>query len=237
MTDLAPSAAPATSTIPAVASAPLPASVPSANQGSVDPISADAEIRKAIVRGSIETFRRLPFHEVTIADVAEESGVAEDMIVRQFGTFDGLVLATVDRWNAKRMAKLLPVAERHGAAVFLRLLVEANLEDPAFMRLLTSLVSIAALPSHPMAELLRQDWRHFSLMIQQQLTADIQHGIEPSTMEPARGAEQLIAIYEGLQIQAMVRPGMDLLDSYDRAVTRMRTGWSRAYTKPVWDLS
>lgn len=56
-------------------------------------------------------------------------------------------------------------------------------------------------------------------------------------MEPARGAEQLIALYEGLQMQSMVRPGMDLLEAYDPAITRLRAGWSQAYVAPVWDLT
>lgn len=39
-----------------------------------------------------------------------------------------------------------------------------------------------------------------------------------------------------LHLQSMVWPGMNLLDSFDRAVTRMRDGWARTYTPPVWDL-
>lgn len=221
MTDLAPSSRPASA----------PAAPPTS-----DPVSADAEIRRAIVNGAIRAFRELPFHEVTFEVVAAEAEVETDMIVRQFGTFDGLVLATLDRWNLTRMAPVLPLAERRGAVGFLRGIVEANIADPAFMRFLTALLNMAAMPEHPLAHPLRQDWRQFHQLVQQQLAADIRSGLEPSTMEPARGAEQLIAMYEGLQFQAMVRPGMDLLDSYDRAVTRLRTGWARAYVKPVWEL-
>jgi hypothetical protein len=37
-------------------------------------------------------------------------------------------------------------------------------------------------------------------------------------------------------MQSMVRPRMDLLASYDRAVTRLRAGWSQSYAEQVWDL-
>ena len=74
------------------------------------------------------------------------------------------------------------------------------------------------------------------MLVFRQLEKDIHAGREPDTMQPIRGAEQLIALYEGLQLQSMVRPGMDLLDAYDRAVTRMRDGWARTYTPPIWNL-
>lgn len=202
-----------------------------------DSFSADAEIRKAIVDGAIAMFSKHPFHEVTFAHVAQEAGVSTEMITRQFGTFDGLVLATVDRWNAKRMKPLRPIAERYGTVVFLRGIVEANLADPALMRLIMALLNVAALPDHPMGQMLRDDWKQFHQLVQHHLARDVELGREPATMDPARGAEQLVALYEGLTIQWMVRPRMDLLDSYDRAVTRLRTGWSRAYTAPVWDIA
>ena len=54
--------------------------------------------------------------------------------------------------------------------------------------------------------------------------------------ERARAAEQLIALYEGLQIQAMVRPGMRLLEGFDRAVTRLRAGWAQEFSATLWEI-
>lgn len=88
-----------------------------------------------------------------------------------------------------------------------------------------------------MASHLHHEWHRFHSLVKTTLSEDIRRGREPETMEPGRGAEQLIALYEGLQLQSMVRPGMNLLDAYDRAVTRLRDGWSKAYTPPVWDLT
>lgn len=50
------------------------------------------------------------------------------------------------------------------------------------------------------------------------------------------GAEQLIAVYEGLQMQSLLRPHLDLLASYDRAVARLRDGWASSRSLPVWQL-
>jgi AcrR family transcriptional regulator len=189
-----------------------------------------------IIQGAVGVFPRYAFHEATFDLVATTAQVRVSEVTERFPTWESLLVATIDFWNGQRMRPILPTAERAGAAAFLRGIVQANINDPALMRLLSATVNIAATPEHPMAPFLHQEWHRFHLMVAQQLAADITAGREPATMEPARGAEQLIALYEGLQLQSMVRPTMDLLEAYDRAVTRLRAGWGREYVAPVWDL-
>lgn len=189
-----------------------------------------------IIQSAITVFRQYAFHNATFDLVAATAQLPVTEVIARFPTWESLLVATIDFWNGQRMRPIQPLAERAGAAVFLRAIVQANIKDPALMRLLSATVNIAATPEHPMAPFLHQQWHRFHLMVAQQLAADITAGREPATMEPARGAEQLIALYEGLQLQSMVRPTMNLLESYDRAVTRLRAGWAREYVAPVWDL-
>jgi AcrR family transcriptional regulator len=192
--------------------------------------------RAAIIRAAIEMFRRHAFHEASYELLAAAARLPLSDVQRQFPTWEGVVLATIDRWNEERMAPILPVAATHGTVRFLRGIVTANIADPALMRMLTATVNIAATPDHPMAPHLHERWRRFHLMVQNSLERDIRSGREPATMDPPRGAEQLIALYEGLQLQSMVRPDMDMLDAYDRAITRLREGWKQAYIRPVWEI-
>ncbi|WP_123507697.1 TetR/AcrR family transcriptional regulator [Frondihabitans sp. PhB188] len=199
-------------------------------------LSGDTQMRLRIIQGAISMFHRFAFHDASFDLVAASAKVTVGEVTDHFPTWEGLLVATIDYWNGQRMRPILPLAQQHGAVMFLRGIVQANIEDPSLMRLLSATVNIAATPEHPMASFLHQEWHRFHLMVAQQLTADIRAGREPATMEPARGAEQLIALYEGLQLQSMVRPAMNLLEAYDRAVTRMRAGWTREYIAPVWDL-
>ena len=198
--------------------------------------SGDADTRVRIVEASIAVFRRYAFHTATTGVVAATAGMSVAEVEHAFPTWESLIVATIDRWNAQRMRPILSLAEHHGAVVFLRGIVQSNVEDPALMRFLSATVNIAATPNDPMAPFLQQEWARFHMLVIRQLEKDIQVGREPNTMQPVRGAEQLIALYEGLQLQSMVRPGMDLLDAYDRAVTRLRDGWARTYTPPIWDI-
>jgi AcrR family transcriptional regulator len=195
-----------------------------------------ADDRAEIVSAMIRVLRAHPLHETTPELVATEAGRSTRELSLVFPSWDGLLLATVDQWNAQRTAPLMPIAPAKGTVLFLRAIVVRNIEDPALMRFLTSLLNIAATPQHPLAPMLYTRWRKFHAFVVQSLQQDVQLGREPHTMEPARGAEQLLATYEGLQLQSMVRPEMDMLEAYDRAVTRMRDGWSREYVAPAWDL-
>ncbi len=44
-----------------------------------------------------------------------------------------------------------------------------------------------------------------------------------------------MALYQGLQIQMLVRPYIDVLVEYDRAVRTLRRGWQEREV-PAWDL-
>jgi AcrR family transcriptional regulator len=201
------------------------------------PLSQDTETRVRIVRAVIAAFRTRAFHETDFAVVADLADLPLETVRGFFPRWDGLVMAAVDRWNAERMAPVVPLLHAHGTVRFLRGIVEQNVQDPSLMRLLTSLLNVAATPGHPMAPTLQHEWHKFHALVLQGLVTDIDLGREPATMQPERGAEQLIALYEGLQMQSMVRPRMDLLASYDRAVTRLRAGWSQDYVEQVWDLT
>lgn len=192
--------------------------------------------RVRIVEAAIASYRTRAFHEVDVDVIADAGRISVEEIREHFPHPDGLTVAVIDRWNAQRTHPLVPIAHEHGTVLFLRAIVEANIADPALMRFLSATLNISATPGHPMAAQLHTRWRDFQVLVQRSLAHDIEVGREPSTMVPARGAEQVIALFEGLQLQYMVRPKMDLLDAFDRGMTRLRDGWSRAYVRPVWDV-
>ncbi|KTR08817.1 hypothetical protein NS184_04660 [Curtobacterium luteum] len=146
-----------------------------------------------------------------------------------FPSWDGLVLAAVDRWNGGRMEEVAAEVGDAATVDLLRAIVASNAEDPALMRLLVALLSVAGNPAHPMASYLRSRYQLFFSRIKRGLERDVAVGRAPHTMEPRRGAEQLIALYEGLQLQALLRADMDLVQAFDRAVARLEAGWMERY--------
>ena len=97
------------------------------------------------------------------------------------------------------------------------------------MRLLVALLSVAGNAAHPMTSYLRSRYQLFFAQIKRGLEHDVAVGRAPHTMDPRRGAEQLIALYEGLQLQALLRSDLDLVPAFDRAVARLERGWMERY--------
>ena len=195
-----------------------------------------ADIWNEIVQAAVGCFRARAFHEVTLEVVAAETSLDIDTVRERFPSLDDLVVATVQVWNAQRMAVFVPLAELHGAVAFLRALVQQNIDDPSLSRLLTAVVNMAATPHHPMAHALQRQWIQFHELVERALTRDVALGRESGALDPARGAEQLVAMYEGLQLQSMMRPGMHLLDAWDHAVVALRVGWTPAVHSTVWQV-
>lgn len=205
-----------------------PFQIPTSNFAGEPALVAD---RIDVVEATIRVLQRLDYHEATHDEVAAELGVDVDAITRHFPSWDGLVIATMERWMSGRQAAVWDVALSRGAVPFLRELVKVNLAEPALARLQLAILCAASNPNHSGHSYIRQQYMTLFGYIQHALGQDIAAGREPATMQPARGAEQLLAIYEGLQVQAMMRD-FDLLEAFDRAATRLRHSWAEEYTTP-----
>lgn len=191
--------------------------------------AATLHLRITIVGATVDLLRDVPFHEAHAGMVADRMDITVDELHQHFPSWDGLVLAALDRWNGNRMDEVTREVGGGPTVDLLRAIVASNAEDPALMRLLVALLSVAGNPAHPMATYLRSRYQLFTSQIRRGLEHDIAVGRAPHTMDPRRGAEQLLALYEGLQLQAMLRSDLDLVPAFDRAVARLERGWMERY--------
>jgi len=189
---------------------------------------SDADLRARIVTGAIEAYRAADFHTVGPAEVAALAGVPEAEVRRAYPSWELLVVAVTDRWNNGSRRALWVVAERSGAVAYLRARLEAGRDEPALVRLRTALLSAASNPDHPAAGWFRSQYTRSFEDVTLALVRDVVAGREPRGTSPRHAAEQLVALYEGLQLQSMLRDDAEPLSGFDRAVSRMRAGWSAA---------
>ncbi|RKR75150.1 TetR/AcrR family transcriptional regulator [Frondihabitans australicus] len=187
--------------------------------------SPSVQLRIDIVEATIVVFTNRGYRATTVEDVADQMQIPVEDVEREFPTWPGLVLAVIDRWNRRRLERVVAVAHGRGTIQMLRTLVAYNVAEPALMRLLVSLANEAADPTHPAAKYFRERYQDFHTMIQQGLREDIANGLAPDDIEPAAVAEQIVALYEGLQLQAMLRPRFDLGAAFNRAMDYFTDSW------------
>jgi AcrR family transcriptional regulator len=201
----------------------------SADTAAAAAAAATLHLRITIVGATVDLLHDVPFHEARPDAVAERLDIPVETLRQHFPSWDGLVLAALDRWNGGRMDEVTREVGNGSTVQLLRAIVASNAEDPALTRLLVALLSVAGNPAHPMSTYLRSRYQLFFAQIKRGLEHDVAVGRAPHTMEPRRGAEQLIALYEGLQLQALLRSELDLVAAFDRAVARLERGWMERY--------
>ncbi|WP_144765151.1 hypothetical protein [Curtobacterium sp. 9128] len=189
------------------------------------PTTADSDLRASIVSAGVFAYRAADFHQVGPAEVAVHAGIAIADLERAFPVWELFVVAVMDRWNAAQRVALRSVAEQDGAVAYVRARLETGLGDPALVRLRLALLSAASNPAHAAAGWFRAQYTRSFEDLALTLTRDVIAGREAPGTSVRHGAEQLLALYEGLQLQSILRDDVDLLAGFDRAVTRMRVGW------------
>lgn len=198
---------------------------------------AEEAPRTRAVNGAIAALHGGGTARFTLDDAAAHAGMSTAEVQSLFPTARALLAATVERWTHAVSAPLAPLIGEKGTVAFLHALLAAHAEEPALMELLAASLASAADPTVDGADYFRSTYRRFRDVIREGLAADVRAGREPGTMDPVRGAQQLLALYDGLRLQALLTPDTDVVDAFDRAATRMRRGWSEQYEQPsYWDI-
>lgn len=188
----------------------------------------EVDLRDRIVSAGIFAYRAADFHEVGAAEVAQHADVTVDEFRRAFPVWELFIIAVIDRWSTAQQAALRQVAEQEGAVAHVRVRLETGLADPALVRLRLALLSAASNPGHAAAGWFRRQYELTFEDLTLALVRDVVMGRESRGVSPRLAAEQLLALYEGLQLQSLLRDEPDLLPGFDRAVARMRVGWRSA---------
>ncbi|GGL01485.1 AcrR family transcriptional regulator [Curtobacterium luteum] len=187
-------------------------------------------VRDRILQASIEVLRDVGPARASLGAVADRAGLSEEEVAKHYQTVPVLLASTLATWLDQVIAPFAPMAVTDGTVAYLRRLVVAFAEDPALDRLIVSSLAPAADPGEPAGEAFLASYRAFRAGIRASLEHDIVVGREPRTMDPAKGAQQLLALFDGLRIQNLFDPEPDVAATFARAAERLRTGWSEPYS-------
>ena len=178
---------------------------------------------------AIEVLHETGIEDCSLDLVADVASIDLDELLVLFPTRPDLVRAMIERWAGALSGPLLPIAAELGAVAYLRALVRAHADQPALMRLVASTLSTSTSLTQPGGEHFRAMYSGFKAVVRDALEDDVRSGREPATMDAERGVQQLVALFDGLRVQALLEPGLDIVAAFDRATARAHQGWSEPY--------
>jgi AcrR family transcriptional regulator len=183
------------------------------------------ELRRHIVRSGVAAFRDAGAATVGVADVAQRAGLEVDEVVELFPSWDLLAIAVIDGWFGALRRDRMDTAETEGAVAYLRSLLETAQQDPALVRTRFTLMGAAADLAHPARGWYRAQYSQFVQDVALFFTRDVVAKREPRGVSPRSAAGQLVALFDGLELQSLMLDAVDLPVAWDVAVERLRAGW------------
>ncbi|WP_052372982.1 TetR/AcrR family transcriptional regulator [Amycolatopsis taiwanensis] len=185
--------------------------------------STPEQRRLQIIDAAVSVFGRQGYRQGALKTVADEVGLTIQGLLHYFPTKEELLLAALHHRNALDRENLQRVLEEGGVVAVTRYILQRNVEHPGFMRLFVTLAAEATDPDHPAHEYFVERYTRVFSYAGEAIQADVRKGAIRPDVDADALAEQLVALMDGLQLQALLRPEMDLLAAFDRAVAALVT--------------
>lgn len=173
--------------------------------------------RQQILDAAIACFARRGFHQTTMADIAAEAGVSDTLAYRYFGGKSDLLEAAVRRQGGLTVDEVL--GGEDGAEdlhALVDMLVSTNIrrfDDPQSVR------GTMQLRFTSWAEALHDDEIHEGVLSRWRHHLDVAEGLVrraqerdqvDARLDPRATARVMLAIHDGLTLQAVLDPDVDL---------------------------
>ena len=166
-----------------------------------------AERRRTILATALEVFAGSGFRGASIREIASRVGMTDTGVLHHFGGKGKLLLAVVTEKEQEDVGRLRDP--------YLRDLVARNATRPGTVRLFTTLSAEATDPEHPAHEHFVDRYETVRRHTAERLTREQAEGLIPSTLDPAVAARLMMAVMDGLQIQWLLDPSLDMDAAYN----------------------
>jgi AcrR family transcriptional regulator len=179
-----------------------------------------AERRRTILATALEVFAESGFRGASIREIAARVGMTDTGVLHHFGGKSKLLLEVVKQKEDEDAGTIRDP--------YLRDLVARNAARRGTVRLFTTLSAESTDPDHPAHEHFVKRYDAVRTLVAERLGAEVADGRMPSTIDPTMAARITVAVMDGLQIQWLLDPSIemeaaynDFIDHYFAPATRL----------------
>jgi AcrR family transcriptional regulator len=180
--------------------------------------------RAAILDAAVPLLADNGYRGTSLASIAEAADLTQQGVLHHFGSKEELLLALIeerDRQDGRRLSALL---DEEGLALLdvLEELVKANQEAHEDVRLFTTLVAEGTSARHPAHEYFVGRYARIRRRVLRSLRDGQEAGEIRSDVDLAALVPAIVAVMDGLQIQWLLDPEIDMAASFDSFVRALR---------------
>ncbi|SEP63160.1 TetR/AcrR family transcriptional regulator [Microlunatus flavus] len=192
------------------------------------PYRKGVERRSAIVRSATQVFAERGYHGASLRTIGERVGVSSASLVQYFGTKEGLLAAVLEEWA--RESRPAGIDGLRGLD-WIRSMREAmlfNADHPGLIELFLTLTAEATSPDHPARPFVQQRYAAVVAEHVVHLREAVADG-EVAAMGDAQlrqEARLFVAAMDGIELQWLLDPAVDLLELFDRLLAQTLSRWA-----------
>jgi AcrR family transcriptional regulator len=198
--------------------------------GARGPYRNGIERRRQIVDEAWRIFALKGYSTASLREIATAVGVTPAGLLRHFDTKEDLLTAVLDRWEVETQHLADVVDQGEGLAFFLdfTFLMRYHVEHPGLIELFLTLCAEASDPAHPARGWVAERYRRIVELGQRQLElAEAEQAVLPMTPEQReQELRTLYAMMDGLELQWISDPSLDLVGQFESAFAIVITRWT-----------
>ncbi|GHA91867.1 TetR family transcriptional regulator [Streptomyces termitum] len=203
------------------------------------PYAKTAAKRQKIIEAALAAYAEAGSRKVSVRDIAQRAGMTDAGVLHHFGGREALLTAVLEARDAAG-TEVYGSFEKPGAG-YADMLAQ-NAATPGLVKLFVDLAAAAAEPEHPAHDFFTRRYERFRTELTAALTdRAAERGREATgagsrlgstsaagPVDPAWAARILIAATDGLQLQWLLNPEIDMAADLDRLADLLidRTGAS-----------
>jgi AcrR family transcriptional regulator len=184
--------------------------------------------RRKIIESATRIFASHGFNSGSLRQIASEVGVTPAALARHFGNKEGLLAAVLESWDSE--AQTRNPRDVRGLAHFARHreTVIYNQAHRGLIELFLTLAGESTNPTHPAREFIQERYRRL-FETDAQLLREARDAGETMWMDDATIVAEvhtLYAIMDGIQLQWLVDPEVDLVGIFSHALSGIFERWT-----------
>jgi AcrR family transcriptional regulator len=180
------------------------------------PYAKSARIQAEILDAAAEAFAERGFTSTSMREIAIAVGMTQQGLTYHFPSKHALLSAVLQRRDEVAVEHYR--ASGLGVMDTLRAVVQDNLSKPGLVRLMTSLASEGINPDHAAHDFVQGHFAHAREVFAALLERGQRNGEVRDDIPARELALVVVGAYEGLQLQWMIGPDVDLLTSFETVV-------------------